>query len=145
MVETLVNFLPLSSLTFRHSGEVMSMLFWGNVYGVGNAKSSPVSAVLTDIFMTTVDCVVGLVAGWGSESLILGSSDESGKTGQVHQHIQHVNGIIQHSNQMCFGDIRWVLDLVFWVFWMMNHLAWRSTNHFPKLQLQWHQVVLHCW
>ena len=25
--------------------------------------------------------------------------------GQVHQHIQHVNGIIQHSNQMCFGDI----------------------------------------
>ena len=57
----------------------MSMLFWGNVYGVGNAKSSPVSAVLTDIFMTTVDCVVGLVAGPGSESLILGSSDECGK------------------------------------------------------------------
>lgn len=56
------------------------MLFWGNVYGVGNAKSSPVSAVLTDIFMTTVDCVVGLVAGRGSESLILGSSDEWGKT-----------------------------------------------------------------
>ena len=108
MVETLANFLPVSSLTFRHSGKVMSMLFWGNVYGVGNAKSSPVSAVLTDIFMTTVDCVVGLVAGWGSESLILGSSDEWGKTwdGQVHQHIQHVNGIIQYSNQMCFGDIR---------------------------------------
>lgn len=79
MVETLANFLPVSSLTFRHSGKVMSMLFWGNVYGVGNAKSSPVSAVLTDIFMTTVDCVVGLVAGEGSESLILGSSDEWGK------------------------------------------------------------------
>ena len=43
--------------------EVTSMLFWGNVYGVGNVKSSPFTAVLTDIFMTTVDCVVGLLAG----------------------------------------------------------------------------------
>lgn len=42
---------------------VTSMLFWGNVYGVGNAQSSPFTAVLTDIFMTTVDCVVGLLAG----------------------------------------------------------------------------------
>lgn len=42
---------------------VTSMLFWGNVYGVGNVKSSPFTAVLTDIFMTTVDCVVGLLAG----------------------------------------------------------------------------------
>ena len=41
------------------------MLFWGNVYGVGNVKSSPFTAVLTDIFMTTVDCVVGLLAGRG--------------------------------------------------------------------------------
>ena len=43
--------------------QVTSMLFWGNVYGVGNAQSSPFTAVLTDIFMTTVDCVVGLIAG----------------------------------------------------------------------------------
>ena len=107
-VETLVNFLPVSSLTFLNSGKVMSMLFWGNVYGVGNAKSSPVSAVLTDIFMTTVDCVVGLVAGWGSESLILGSSDEWGKTiqklkvllGWSSSSTHPAYGIIQHSNQM---------------------------------------------
>ena len=39
------------------------MLFWGNVYGVGNAGTSPITAVLIDIFMTTVDCVVGLLAG----------------------------------------------------------------------------------
>ena len=42
---------------------VTSMLFWGNVFGAGNKGSSPVTAVLTDIFMTTVDCVVGLLAG----------------------------------------------------------------------------------
>ncbi|CAK9072970.1 unnamed protein product, partial [Durusdinium trenchii] len=42
---------------------VTSMLFWGNVYGVGNSGSSPVTAVLIDIFMATVDCVVGLLSG----------------------------------------------------------------------------------
>ena len=39
------------------------MLFWGNIYGVGNADSSPVRAVLIDIFMMTTDCTVGLIAG----------------------------------------------------------------------------------
>ena len=47
----------------RLSDKVTSMLFWGNVYGVGNSGSSPVTAVLIDIFMATVDCVVGLLSG----------------------------------------------------------------------------------
>lgn len=42
---------------------VINMLFWGQVYGVGNAQSSPVTAVLIDIFMTTIDCVMGLLLG----------------------------------------------------------------------------------
>ena len=80
------------------------MLFWGNVYGVGNAKSSPVSAVMTDIFMTTVDCVVGLVAGdlrvdMGSDEklqALLGWSSLS--------NIQHKASSNIQSN--VFGDIR---------------------------------------
>jgi len=42
---------------------VTSMLFWQNVYGVGNASMTPFRAVMIDIFMSSVDSVVGLLAG----------------------------------------------------------------------------------
>eukprot|EP00931_Biecheleriopsis_adriatica_P063274 TRINITY_DN3827_c0_g2_i1.p1 TRINITY_DN3827_c0_g2~~TRINITY_DN3827_c0_g2_i1.p1 ORF type:complete len:541 (-),score=97.37 TRINITY_DN3827_c0_g2_i1:43-1665(-) len=42
---------------------VTSMLFWSNVYGVGNPSSTPEQAVLIDIFMMSVDCFVGLLTG----------------------------------------------------------------------------------
>ncbi|CAK9003288.1 Titin (Connectin), partial [Durusdinium trenchii] len=55
---------------------VTSMLFWGNVYGVGNSGSSPVTAVLIDIFMATVDCVVGLLSGLPIMAKLFNYSDK---------------------------------------------------------------------
>lgn len=60
---------PLEVLIVYPKQVVINMLFWGQVYGVGNAQSSPVTAVLIDIFMTTIDCVMGLLLGLPAVSL----------------------------------------------------------------------------
>ena len=53
----------LSSLIQYPKTVLMSMAFWANVYGVGNSNKSPLSAVMIDIFLVSVDAVAGLAAG----------------------------------------------------------------------------------
>eukprot|EP00928_Gymnodinium_smaydae_P013897 TRINITY_DN15041_c0_g2_i1.p1 TRINITY_DN15041_c0_g2~~TRINITY_DN15041_c0_g2_i1.p1 ORF type:complete len:576 (-),score=62.18 TRINITY_DN15041_c0_g2_i1:34-1668(-) len=54
---------------------ITSMLFWTNVYGVGNVSSTPVHAVMIDIFMSCVDCVIGLLVGLPCVARALDFSD----------------------------------------------------------------------
>ncbi|CAE7728023.1 RUS3, partial [Symbiodinium pilosum] len=72
---------------------VVSMLFWGRVYGVGNAASSPLRAVLIDVFMTTIDCVMGLLLGLPAVTQSLDYSRKawyvySGILGRVSEFVQ---------------------------------------------------------
>jgi len=53
----------LGTLTNYPKQVVTSMLFWSKIYGVGNAASSPSQAVITNIFMMSVECIIGLAAG----------------------------------------------------------------------------------
>ena len=53
----------LSSLIAYPKAVLMSMAFWGRVYGVGNSNTTPLSAVVIDIFLISVDAVAGLAAG----------------------------------------------------------------------------------
>jgi len=53
----------LSVATECPKAVVVSMAFWAGVYGVGDSSSSPMKAVLLDIFLVSVDAIVGLVAG----------------------------------------------------------------------------------
>lgn len=41
----------------------MSMAFWSGVYGVGDASRTAMQAVLIDVFLVSVDAVVGLFSG----------------------------------------------------------------------------------
>lgn len=53
----------LQQLTVYPESVVINMVFWSAVYGVGDPHSSPLKAVLIDIFQVTVSAVVGLISG----------------------------------------------------------------------------------
>lgn len=53
----------LSALTSYPKQIVTSMLFWSNIYGVGQASRTPSQAVAVNIFMMGIDCIMGLLAG----------------------------------------------------------------------------------
>merc|ERR1712166_26121 len=56
-------FAALNTCTGYPKRVVVSMAFWSAVYGVGDSSKSPMQALLIDIFLVSIDAVVGLFAG----------------------------------------------------------------------------------